>query len=73
MFGVKEDKPSAAEQMVAKLLGFTPEQMQATITGFRDTIVGVGEQLNRVEQTQARILALLEAKQDDLRIGHDAG
>ena len=67
MFGSNSggvQKPSAAEQMVAKMLGFTPDEMQATITGFRDTIVAVGDQLKRVEDTQAAILAKLEAMGD---------
>lgn len=67
----QKEKPSAAEQMVAKLLGFTPEQMQETLVGFRDTIVRVGETLARVEAKQDAILSRLEAV-ENVRIGHDA-
>jgi hypothetical protein len=55
---------SAMETMVAKMLGFTPEQMHETLNGFRDMILTLKGTLERIEQNQAIILAALERNDD---------
>lgn len=52
----------AMDKMIAGMLGITPEGMQQMVTDFRETISTVGAKLNRIEETQAKILALLEAQ-----------
>jgi hypothetical protein len=69
MFGAPSDKPSAMEAMVAKMIGFTPEQMQQTITEFRDTIVNVRDLLTRVEQKQDAILTRIEGLENERNNG----
>ena len=67
----EKDKPSGMEQMVAKMMGFTPDEMAKTITGFRDTIVSVRDLLTRVEMKQDEILTRLEGLENGNRITGD--
>lgn len=73
MFGMRKEgvpsAPSGMEQMVAKMLGFTPAEMAETVTGFRDTIVQVRDLLESVKAQQVETLALLKEMRDERRDG----
>ena len=48
---------SGMEQMIAKMLGFTPEQLHETLSGLQGLASGLAETLKRIEEQQTAILA----------------
>lgn len=55
---------SAMEKMVASMLGITPEEMGAMMTGFQDLLKNLGDKLEAIraqgEENNALLLALTE-------------
>lgn len=58
---------SAMEKMVAQMLGFTPEQMNETLSGLKTLANDLKQKLDKNCQMQEEILALLKGNSDGER------
>lgn len=65
-----KDGPGAMEKMVAGMLGFTPEQMAETLTGFRKMIVDTHNDMQEIRDNLKR---LMEAQNVEWRSTRDGG